>query len=74
MGETLPFFYQNCLQCRRKTKQIKPFDCSLKKDQMCFQLQIDQTVLSFDNKTLFERKNLTLNPFFTKMIKKSSKR
>ena len=63
------FVIKNCLQYRKKTKHIRPYDCSLKKDQSPSNRNIDQTVLSFDNKTLFQRKSIILNPFFRRIIK-----
>ena len=47
------------MQYQKKTTQIK----------RTFNRNIDQTVLSFDNKTLFERKQIIINPFFLRMIK-----
>ena len=47
------------MQYQKKTTQIK----------RTFNRNIDQTVLSFDNKTLFERKHIIVNPFFLRIIK-----
>ena len=40
-----------------------------KKIKRPFNRNIHETVLSFDNKTFFERKHIILNPFFIRMIK-----
>ena len=40
-----------------------------KKIKCPFNRNIHETVLSFDNKTFFERKHIILNPFFIRMIK-----
>ena len=63
------FVIKNCLQYQKKTTHIKPYDCSLKKDQSPSNRNIDQTVFSFDNKVLFQRKSIILNPFFRRIIK-----
>ena len=57
------FFIKNCLQYRKKTTQIKPYNCSLKKDQMSFQSEYKS------NRVVLKKTQIILNPFFIRMIK-----
>ena len=63
------FFLKIFCNIRKRLNKSNHMIVPSKKIKRPFNRNIHETVLSFDNKTFFERKHIILNPFFLRMIK-----